>query len=193
MKKINIILIIALVSNGVLSVIFTGALPNTISKCVLLFYLWTLEVFMLLLLISTIIEIENLNNNEHQKTFAYFKDNSWQSYIYHTIIIVPLIGMVGLAIFVKITQTNIMPESILQFIYWVIAIENFIWFCWHLVKADSSIKVKKINLMLKLAVCIVSGVGFCMDVIARVNFTKQFIAMAWTVLLMSFISDKKNS
>ena len=46
--------------------------------------------------------------------------------------------------------------------------------------------------MLKFAVCIVHGVGLLMDFVAKVNFTKQFIVMAWTILFMSYIVDKKN-
>lgn len=195
MKKINILQIIlsiiALCSIIALVTIFIITLPNSISKYLILFYLIALEFLIFSMQISSIVEIRNLDNNEHEKTFAYFKDNSWQSYIYHIIITIPLMVMVIIAVFAKITHKNVMPEVILQFIYWSIAIGNFIWFYWHLKKADSLNKIKKLNLMLKLAVCIVSGVGFMMDVISKVNFTRQFITMAWTFLLMSYIVDKK--
>lgn len=196
MKKINIIevifLIIALGAIITLGTIFMITLPKIISKYLILLYLILLGILILLLIKSTIIEIKNSNNNEHERTVVYFKDNSWQSYICYILIMIPLLIMIILAVFVKITQKSIMPEVILQLIYWSIAIGNIIWFYWHLKKADSLIEMRKINLMLKLAVCIVSGVGFLMDLVSKVNFTKQFIVMAWTFLLMSYIVDKKN-
>lgn len=197
MKKINIfqiiLSIIVLAAIIGLATIYTIILPDSISKYIVLFYLISLGILVFLLQISTIVEIRNLENNEHEKTFAYFQDVTWQSYIYHTIIIIPLIVMAVLAMVVKITQMNIKPEDVLQVIYWSIAIGNFIWFYYHIKKANTQTKIRRINLMLKLAVCIVSGVGLLMDVVSKVHFTKQFIVMAWTVLLMSYMIDKKTS
>lgn len=188
----NILLIISIGATIGLSVIYIIILPNSLPKYLILFYLLGLCFLLILMLASSIIEIHNKNNNENKKTFSYFKDDTWQSYIYHTIIIIPLVAMIVMVIGLNITHKDLKPEIILQIIYWVIAIANFIWFCWHLIKANTPSKIQKINLMLKLAVCIVSGVGLLMDFVAKVNFTKQFIVMAWTILFMSYIVDKKN-
>ena len=111
MKKINILQIIlsiiALCSIIALVTIFIITLPNSISKYLILFYLIALGILIFSMQISSIVEIRNLDNNEHEKTFAYFKDNSWQSYIYHIIIAIPLMVMVIIAVFVKITHENI--------------------------------------------------------------------------------------
>ena len=82
MKKINILQIIlsiiALCSIIALVTIFIITLPNSISKYLILFYLIALGILIFSMQISSIVEIRNLDNNEHEKTFAYFKDNSWQ-------------------------------------------------------------------------------------------------------------------
>ena len=46
----------------------------------ILFYLIALGFLIFSLQISSIVAIRNLDNNEHEKTFAYFKDNE-KSYV----------------------------------------------------------------------------------------------------------------
>lgn len=42
-------------------------------------------------------------------------------------------------------------------------------------------------------VVIISGAGLIMDFIGKIDFTKQFLVIAWTVLYMSYISDKRQN
>lgn len=183
---------ISLVTSISLGVILTIILTNSIAKYLLLFYIIAIVVLLLLQLFSAIIEIHNKITNEHKKNFVAFKDNTWQSYIYFSIIIFPLMFMIIIAWLASAIKVTIDANCLLQVIYWVIAFSNFIWFYFHLKNANTLTKQNKINLMLKLAVCIVSAIGLIMDYIAKLNFTYQFIVMAWTVLFMSYLSDKKN-
>ena len=196
MKIINIVgfisIIIGFIVSVMLSVIFAIILPASTSKYLLLFYIIGLSVLLFLMLISEIMEISNKNTNEPKKIFSDFKDNSMQSYLYYTILIVPLAMMVLITIVFDITQRKITPEIILQIVYWTIAVTNFMWFCWHLHKANTLNKVRKLNLTLKLTACIVSGLGLSMDLIAQINFTKQFIVITWIIFLSSYLIERKS-
>lgn len=199
-KKMKIIhttgfalIIVGFVLSTLLSVICIVTSPNSTSKYLMLFYMIGLNILLFLIFISEVIESNNKKYNEHIKTFSYFKDNSWHSYIYYTVFIAPLTIMIVVTVVFDTIHKTIQPETILQIIYWIVIALNFVWFLWHWYKANTLSKKKKVASMLKLVASITSFVGCLTDFIAKINFTKQFVAMIGTVSLMSYLIENESA
>ena len=181
---------LGLISVIALLIIYFKILPLSVSKNLVLFYLGATGILTFIMFCSNIIEVSNLIKHEHIKNFIRFKDYTEPSYIYFCFVIIPLITMIIITSLMQVTQTTILPDKFLKIVYWSVAAANFIWILYHLIYANTSKKRKRLNLVLKFAVCIVSGMGFIMDFIGRIDFTKQVIFIAWIVLIAAYISDR---
>lgn len=176
-----ILFVITLIWTAILDVVYIYILPKGIRKNIVIFYLTALFLLSLQLLCSKIFK--------RIKFIPNFWDSTWLSYITFVIILVPII-VIAIHGYIVQWDSEMDVELLLQTIYWSIAGSNFIWFLLHLLLAKESEQRKKLNLFLKLMVVIISGIGLVMDIVAQINFTYQFLAIAWTVLLMSYISDR---
>ena len=179
----KILLAVALVCTGFLDVIFIRIPLHNIEKYILVFYLTALCLLIFGLLCNNIFK-----NN---KFIPNYGDNTWLSYIIYVIILAPVVLIMIYAGIINKWESTMKAQDLLQIMYWSIAGANFIWFLSHMRFSKEHEQRKKINLQLKLMVVIISGVGLIMDIVAQINFTKQFLFIAWTVLVMSYISDSK--
>jgi len=177
----RILLITALICTGAVDCLFIMDLTGNIMEYIVIIYLSALCILILILLAAEF--IDNFLPN--------YKDSTWSSYIIYVVIMVPVIVITIYAGIINKWNPAMDVGCLLQFIYWGIAGANFIWFLSHMLSSKDCKQRKELNLLLKLMVVIISGVGLVMDIVGKLNFTKQFLAIAWTVLLMSYISDIK--
>lgn len=179
-----VVLCIPLVALLFLIVILGIELPNDVNKWLILFYMFCIGFLIVLIIIS--------EYRREKVPIAVFKDASWLSYIAFVIVETPVVMMLLYTLLVAgMCKLDVDAEKLLQIVYWSIAISHLIWVSYHIKVRD--IDHVKINLMLKLMVVIISGLGLVMDIVSKISFTKQFLVIAWTVLLMSYISDKRQS
>lgn len=172
-----------------LEIMFLRILPNDIRKGLIVFYIFGIGFMIALVLIEEHRKDKGLN--------VEFIEISWLSYFTFVIAWVPVVCML-LYVFIIIVQESCFglevrssAEFLLQLVYWMIAIANLMWFMYHI--CIRNVDQEKINLMLKLMVVIISGTGLVMDFVGKIDFTKQFLFIAWSVLLLSYISDKKQN
>lgn len=193
--SVYLILIISpFIIAGTLTILFAITTPNSIDKIVLIFHMVALTIISLLLAGSKILEKHNYVANDHLKGFVRFQDNTWQSYIFYVIVIVPITTVMIITIIRQyLLNAEFSADFLLQVIYWTIAIFNFIWFLCHWINATTLYQKKKINLMIKLASCIISILQLVTDFISAANFTKQFIFISATIIFFSYLIDREES
>lgn len=183
-KIYTFIIAMVLLFSVIIEFIFAILLPNSTGKYLVLFYIGAV--------IGILIEILITIYKKRDKDHPSFKDVTWQSYTHYCIILTPLIVLITTTGISGITKKNINVEWLLQVIYWAVAASSFTWFLYHFLKANTSNELRRINSLLKLFTCIISAIGFVMEIVNKMKFTKQFIVMAWMILFMSYLSDTKN-
>lgn len=180
---------IALGLTVLLEIIFLYILPNDVRKWLIVFYIFGLGFMMALMLVE--------EYRKDEKFSVKFIEASWLSYFAFVIAWVPVVCMLLYVSIVKVQElcfglkVCFSAEYLLQLVYWVIAIANIVWIWYHIDVKNTD--QANLNLMLKLMVVIISGAGLIMDFIGEIDFTKQFLVIAWTVLYMSYISDKRQN
>lgn len=175
-----ILLLVALACTGFIDYIFITNWTGGVLGYIVVIYLSALCILILLLLAAEF--IPNVLPN--------YKDSTWSSYVLYVVVMLPFIVITVYAGIINKWNPAMDIACLLQAVYWSIAGSNLIWFLFHIIFVKDCEQRKKLNSFLKLMVVIISGIGLVMDIVAQINFTYQFLAIAWTVLLMSYISDR---
>ena len=163
--------------------------PWSVQKIIAMLYLLGAGILLFLMLISDIIVECNIAMSERIKCAIYFRDTSWNSYIYFSLLIVPLLCTVICMLLDRYTKLIINMDILIQVIYWSITVASCVWFLWHFHYITNA-RQQKFKLMIKFSVTVISGFGLLTDIVLKIHFTNQLLVLTWFFLLMSYLFEK---